>query len=376
MRKILFVQKGDLSEANPNIIKVLESRFPEYPLEVFDIELDFINRQKFIRRINWLFMIFEYGYGIIFKKKKIYFCYHRTSFLFKRIKHYFKSSYDKNDYLFVIQTQSIFYAEIPGIPFFVYTDGTVLSNLNFRNIDHGKYIFHSKSWIELEKTIYENAALNFVFSSFYEKSLIEQYRINPEKVINIHAGANPKYLDNPKKEKDYKGRKILFAGKDWERKGGPLLTEAFKKVLVKYPDCQLIIVGCKPDVKISNCIIYGKVSLEELENHYDEATIFCMPSLVEYFGIVYIDAMNHKLPVVASNIGSVPDFVINGTNGYLINYGDVEGIANAITELLDDPEKCKNFGESGYEIVQKDFTWEKVGEKLEKHISGILKMNS
>jgi len=372
MKKILFVQKGDLSEANPNTIRVLRNEFPEYPVEVFDIEKDFINKQKFIRRINWLYMILEYGWGILFKNKKIYFCYHRTSYLFRQIKKYFENNFNNNDYVFVIQTQSIFYAKIPGIPFFVYTDGTVYSNLYFPSADYKKLIFHSKSWINLEKTIYQDADLNFVFSSYYQKSLIKQYYIDPQKVINIHAGTNPVY-SNTNKVKNYSNKKILFAGKDWERKGGPVLVEAFKKVLIKHPDAQLIIVGCKPVIEIPNCTILGKVNLETLDKCYNEASIYCMPSWIEYFGIVYIDAMNHKLPVIASNIASVPDFIKSGINGYLINPGDVDGIANALIELLDDAEKCKRFGEAGYEIAQNDFTWEKVGEKLKNHIQPFIR---
>lgn len=369
MKKILFVQKGNLSEVNPNVIKELQKAFPHNLIEVFDIAKDYLPNHKFVRRINWLYMIFEYGWGILFKHKKVYFCFHRTSYLFKKIKKFFETNFNKNDYAFVIQTQSIFYARIPDIPFFVYTDGTVYSNLYFPSIDHSKYIFHSKLWISLEKKLYEDATLNFVFSSHYERSLIEQYNINPDKVINIHAGANPVLIDNTNKTKDYSAKKILFAGKDWERKGGPILIKAFKKVLHKHSDAQLIIVGCNPVVDVPNCTVTGKVSLELLERYYNEATIFCMPSLVEYFGIVYIDAMNHKLPVIASNIASVPDFVKDGVNGYLFNYGDIDGIANAIINLLDNPDKCKQFGEEGYKIVQNDFTWEKVGEKLKTYIS-------
>jgi glycosyltransferase involved in cell wall biosynthesis len=99
-----------------------------------------------------------------------------------------------------------------------------------------------------------------------------------------------------------------------------------------------------------------------------KSSIFCLPTKREPFGIVFIEAMMHKLPIVSNKIGALPDFVTDNENGFLVDAGDVEALAEALIKLLDNPEICKNFGEKGYSKVANTYTWEKVGERLRDNI--------
>ena len=94
-----------------------------------------------------------------------------------------------------------------------------------------------------------------------------------------------------------------------------------------------------------------------------------MPTKREPFGLVYLEAMLYRLPVVATNIGAIPDFVQNDTNGYLVEPGDVKGIAEALIKLLDNPQKCMTFGEYGYKLVTEKYTWEMVGKRMKEYIT-------
>ena len=58
----------------------------------------------------------------------------------------------------------------------------------------------------------------------------------------------------------------MFVGYDWERKGGPVLMEAFDRVVRAIPDAELWVVGCAPDVKNSRCTVFGKLSLKGNSN--------------------------------------------------------------------------------------------------------------
>ena len=78
--------------------------------------------------------------------------------------------------------------------------------------------------------------------------------------------------------------------------------------------------------------------------------------------------MAHKLPVVATNIGALPDFISNNENGYLVKPNNIEQLANALIDLIGNPEKCKLFGEKSYCIVNERYTWDKVGIKLKENI--------
>jgi glycosyltransferase involved in cell wall biosynthesis len=102
--------------------------------------------------------------------------------------------------------------------------------------------------------------------------------------------------------------------------------------------------------------VLGKIKPDKVADYYNKAAIFCLPTLREPFGIVFVEAMHYKLPIVANNIGSIPDMVINDFNGYLID-NNVDEYADQICKLLDNPEKCKRLGETGYTYSQSKFRW-------------------
>ncbi|HXW01002.1 MAG TPA: glycosyltransferase family 4 protein, partial [Anaerolineae bacterium] len=205
------------------------------------------------------------------------------------------------------------------------------------------------------------------------RSLLEQYDCPPERVVCVYAGSNVETsradkLDN----QGYSNKNILFVGLDWERKGGPVLVEAFRKVLEIDPEASLTIVGCTPQVELPNCKVVGRVSLQEVGAYYRQASVFCLPTILEPFGIVFVEALSYRLPIVATDVGAIPDFVINGVNGYLVRPAQVEPLAECLIELIGNPDKCRTFGECGWVIATERYTWDKVGEKMRENISAVL----
>ena len=205
--------------------------------------------------------------------------------------------------------------------------------------------------------------------------MIEQYGCEPEKVICVYAGSNVQILEDELDDRRYERKNILFVGKDWERKGGPELVEAFKIVLYTHPDAHLTIVGCSPHLNVPNCTVTGPVPLEDVSQYYMNASVFCLPTRLEPFGVVFIEAQSHKLPIVATAIGAIPDFVLNGHNGYLVKPSDVEGLAKALSDLVGDPEKCRTYGENGYRLMEERYNWDKVGARMRQHIQPYLTRN-
>ncbi|WP_172805281.1 glycosyltransferase family 4 protein [Aquiflexum balticum] len=192
-----------------------------------------------------------------------------------------------------------------------------------------------------------------------KNSLRDQYHIQSDKVKCVYAGSNISYSDIFYPLDRYSNKNILFVGVDWERKGGPELFEAFKLVYQKHPDVKLDIVGCSPEIQHPNVKIWGKLPLDQVKKHYETASIFCMPSKREPFGIVYLEAMAYKLPIVGLNIGALPDFVEEGKNGFLLDYKDIQGMASQLIYLLDNPKLCKKMGEYGYLKMEKQYQWKK-----------------
>jgi glycosyltransferase involved in cell wall biosynthesis len=210
-------------------------------------------------------------------------------------------------------------------------------------------------------------------STNISRSIIEEYGCPPEKVICAYCGSNIQPLSFEEVDEGrYSRANILFVGVDCLRKGGHVLAEAFKKVLLVYPDATLTIVGCSPQLNIPNCTIVGKIPLQDVKKYYKQATVFCMPTLLEPFGIVFLEAMAFKLPVIGTNIGAIPDFIQNGLNGYVIEPDNSDKLADCLIDLLGKPEKCRAFGENSYRLFLNRYTWEKTGQLISNNIKEVL----
>ncbi len=361
MKKIAFIHKGLSPTANKILPEILQGYFPEYLVETFDIQ-EIIKSNPYIIFQNLFAVIREYGVMLANRKITITEAFYTTTYIFRKIRSLISSRITSSDYVFTFQMQSLFDASINGLPNFVYTDHTHLARLLYPGFDHQK--LRPKSWIALEKSIYDHATINFTWGSNIAKSLEEQYNIAPEKIACVGVGLNTSNSQIEFEEDRYKNKIILFAGFDWERKGGDDLLKAFSLILTTHPTAQLIILGSAPKTKLPNCHVMGKVTLEEMGNYYRKASIFCLPTKLEPFGVVFIEALYNKLPIIATNIGAIPDFVTSGKNGYLIEPGSVSELTKHLNDLLQDPNKCREFGETGHEIYLNNYTWDSVARKL------------
>lgn len=351
---------------NDNLYEQLKLKFPEYKVENIDL-VNLIKQNKSLLTVNTFFTFAEYGFDILTRKRKFKHCFFRTKYIYNKIKLILKNKFINEDFVFTIQSNSLFDTSSNKVPHFIYTDHTHLNNLTYPMYD--KNLLFPQKWIEREKLIYQNATKNFTYSSNIASSIVNDYNCLPEKVTCIFAGSNVK---NRKifnsEEKDYTKKKILFVGIDWERKGGQDLYNAFKKVQKIHSDAELIIIGSSPDIDHKNCKVLGKLNVEELSKFYNDATIFCLPTKIEPFGIVFLEAMLHKLPVVSTRIGALFDMVTDGETGYLVDPGDSDSLANILIDLLNNPKLCKKMGEMGYKKVIENYSWDKVGNRLREQI--------
>lgn len=363
-KKILLVYKFDHPDVG-SLRKTLAEQYPQYPLELLNIK-QMVKSHAGIMLVNIFHMFKEYPLRQLVGYWKIWRRFWATTYIFKQIKRLVGEHVDAGDYAFTFQTHSDFDASQPELPNFVYTDTTNLANLYTPGYTEEKLF--SPAWRELEKTVYENAQVTFTRSGHIRRSIIEQYGIQPEKAAIAYAGCNTPVRDIDLDRKDYSGKDILFVGVTWERKGGPDLVRAFELVLPNHPRAKLTIVGCSPDVDHPNIEIVGKIPIAEVEQYYSKASIFCLPTRLEPFGIVFIEAMSYGLPLVAPRTGAVPDLVEQGRNGYMFEPGDIDAMAAYLIELLDDAEKCRAFGKVGYRLVRERYTWQKVGQKMKASI--------
>lgn len=160
-----------------------------------------------------------------------------------------------------------------------------------------------------------------------------------------------------------------------ERKGVDLTLEAVAALLSKHRDIKYLVVGEGPKrrsleylakkLDLGDRVIFtGLVPEAELVAHYNLASMFVMPSRflpddasVEGLGLVYLEAMACAVPVVAGRSGGVPDIVLDGENGLLIDPGSLTELIDAIGTFISDETYAKRLGLNGLAYVEQPRDW-------------------
>jgi starch synthase len=111
------------------------------------------------------------------------------------------------------------------------------------------------------------------------------------------------------------------------------------------------------------------ISREELIHLHSHATVFVCPSIYEPFGLVILEAMACETPVVASRVGGIPEIVVEGETGYLVDFdpADLDGFAAALADriekLLKDTSLAARMGKAGRERVLQHFGWPAIASR-------------
>lgn len=255
---------------------------------------------------------------------------------------------------------------------------------------HGKEILENENNPYLSLIL--NSASRIVCNSNYTADLIKNLHIPTEKIIVINPGIDANQWLSPventqiqtlKEKYNLENKKvILTVGRLIERKGHDQVIAAMPKILQHFPDTVYLIVGAgkersrleglRDQLGLENHIIFvGEVSDQDLLAYYKLGTVFAMISRqppgsheVEGFGIVYLEANISGLPVVAGNSGGIPDAVLDGETGYLVDPFSSEEVANAIVKLLDNPQLRQEMARKGAERSMQELSWSKAGKIL------------
>jgi glycosyltransferase involved in cell wall biosynthesis len=366
-KKIAFIYIWSNPPIRKSVEKMLVESFPEYEVESIGIG------KLLKRRLDWMLLnelsvMWYYGMDILTGKKKHGEYIVATPYLFHKVRQMIVDLFKgkSEDYSFTFQLQSLFDTSVPGIPNFIYTDRTDLANLAYRDFDPNN--LYAPAWIKLESEIYNHASLVFTRSKYIAKSLVDDYQCPPEKPVLVFSGSNISPYNGKADPDRYSRRNILFVGVNWELKGGPELEEAFRVVLKSFPEATLTIIGSSPKMHLKRVQILGYLPATDLPPYYERASIFCLPTKKEAFGVSFIEAMDYGLPVVATNLGAIPDFIVEGQNGHLVPPGDAHALADALLDLLADPQKCQTYGEKSREICQEKYNWTNSGKLIREHI--------
>ncbi|UCD85134.1 MAG: glycosyltransferase family 4 protein [Deltaproteobacteria bacterium] len=177
-------------------------------------------------------------------------------------------------------------------------------------------------------------------------------------------------------------RIILFVGRLIKRKGVDNVLLALPKVIEKIPNLKYLIVGkgddeirlrkIVEDVGLDRYVDFlGYISREDLLHVYNTSDVFVMASrevksqsTIEGFGIVYLEANACGVPVVGGRSGGIPEAVIDGETGLLVDSDNIEEISQAILRILKDEHFARELGEKGRQRAEAEFSWDKITKRV------------
>lgn len=227
-------------------------------------------------------------------------------------------------------------------------------------------------------------------SEFTKRDIVKTYGIPETSVEIIYLGVRPEEYTFSGEEKR-KARTalginsqpmILFVGKLVPRKGVDVLLRALPKVL-KEVEVKLVLVGSGNQrdyqhlaqaLGISDKIRFlGRVPGDTLRLLFSSCDLFVLPSRLEGFGAVIVEAMAAGKPVVATAVSSIPEIIESGKNGILVEGNNEGELASAIVKILSDKSLARAIEKNNIKKVRERFSWEAAARKAERLYSELIK---
>ena len=257
--------------------------------------------------------------------------------------------------------------------------------------------YRASTWIE--NTAYLEADGVIAVSRSMKKAVNRLYNVPLKKIRVIYNGVDTNQYrprPNPTVLAQYQINPlvpyILFVGRITRQKGLSYLLDAVPYLT---SETQVVICAASPDTAEVAQEIEGKISFlkteqkrkvvwisrmlskEDLIALYSQAALFICPSIYEPFGIINLEAMACKTPVVASAVGGIPEIVINNKTGFLVPFNPISSddsrpkdpdrfardLADAANDLLAHPKKRKAMGEKSRKRVEELFSWSAIAQQ-------------
>jgi glycosyltransferase involved in cell wall biosynthesis len=229
--------------------------------------------------------------------------------------------------------------------------------------------------------------------SDWAKHDIAKYGVDRSKIVTIHNGIN---LDayrpsgGERVREKYSvgdGKMLLFVGRMVPQKGVRYLLDAMPIVLESHPGTKLVLVGrgslydelrrqARELGLDGDAVFSGYMEEEELKEAYGACDLFVLPSTVEPFGIVIVEAMASGKPVVCTDSGGVREIVDDGISGFVVPSRSPGALAERISALLSDARLRSDMGRRGRETVESRFDWRRIALETKRLYEEVLTHHS
>jgi len=279
-----------------------------------------------------------------------------------------KLNQKKYDLIFAPVSSSAIAFLQTDIPIIYFTDATVasineyynsFSNITSRNLMEADLI---------EKLALEKATSVIFCTEWAKKEAKKYYSVGENKISVIPMGANLELVPDsfPPHKENKKSFNMLFIGVNWERKGGSIALETFRKLKSEGYRVELKIIGCVPKEKVDDQDITiipiinknNEDDMSRLSQIYKNTDILFLPTRAECFGIVFCEAMAYGIPSVSTATGGVGELIKNGVNGYTLPIdAKADEYAVVIKNLINNKELLLELKQNSREMYDATFNW-------------------
>jgi phosphatidyl-myo-inositol dimannoside synthase len=225
--------------------------------------------------------------------------------------------------------------------------------------------------------------------SRHTRELARACGADPERVRIISPGVDLPELPATAQGRDSRPTVLTVARLTDRYKGHDVLLHALEVTRERVPSVRWVVVGDGPlrrDLEAQatslglgeHVSFLGALPDSKRDAWLDRAHVFAMPSRLppseggEGFGIVYLEAAAHGLPVVAGNVGGAVDAVVDGETGLLVDPADPRAIGDALARLLVDPVLARRMGDAGAARARK-FAWPVIARRVETVLTDVLR---
>lgn len=249
------------------------------------------------------------------------------------------------------------------------------------------------------KPIFINRVKKVLIISNYSNRLMRKiYSLKKDKVVTVNIGLDlNEYNVSLSKEELRRSFNIsndqfvlLSVGRHVSRKKFDLVIKAVKRIKDLNPiiDIKYFLIGDGPltsnlkklseDLNLNNQVEFlGRVDKVKRNQFYKLSDVFLMPSITEEnslegFGIVFLEANYHYVPVIGTFSGGIVEAIVNGKTGLLVKPNNIDDLIEKIMFLYENKEARQKMGEEGYKRVIKEYNWDKIVEDYINNLKQIL----
>lgn len=264
------------------------------------------------------------------------------------------------------------------LPIIGLTDGTFASMRNYYGAFAGLSEAAAAQQDELERRSIARSNLFVVSSEWAAKSVVGDYGADPAKVRVFPFGANtetPRADELPRREVEATCR-LLFVGRDWQRKGGEIALGATERLRKDGIDAHLYICGCNPPTKSVPPHVHLEGVLEKsnpdqrqrLHELFMRSHLFVLPSRAECLAVVLCEAAAYGLPAIATNTGGISSILRDQYSGALAPAdASAADFANAIKSVWQ-PEKYGEMSRNARALYDQYLNWNAWGAAMRREI--------